>query len=92
MSALRAALTIPREKLEKFQTAAHIGGVVAAVLGIVSALLPWSYAHEPLDDVAYGGAPSPLQYNYIGFAVIAAVVFAAPLVFRKPGKVRDWVA
>jgi len=92
MSALHAALTIPRENLEKFQSAAHIGGVVAAVLGIVSALLPWSYAHEPLDDVAYGGAPSPLQYNYIGLAVIAALLFAAPLVFRKPGKVRDWVA
>ena len=32
MSRLTTALTIPREKLEKFQTAAHIGGVVAAVL------------------------------------------------------------
>jgi len=92
MSVLRAALTIPREKLEKFQSAAHIGGVFSAVLGIVSALLPWSYAHEALDDVTYGGAPSPLQYNYIGLAVIAAVLFAAPLVLRKPGKVRDWVA
>jgi len=92
MSRLTTALTIPREKLEKFQTAAHIGGVVAAVLGIVSVLVPWSYAHEPLDDVAYGGAPSPLQFNYLGLTVIALVLFAAPLVFRKPSKVRDWVA
>src|SRR5665811_93586 len=92
MISLTSALTIPREKLEKFQNAAHIGGVVSAVLGVVSALLPWSYAHEALDDVTYGGAPSPLQYNYIGLAVIAAVLFAAPLVLRKPGKVRDWVA
>ena len=92
MSRFTSALTIPAEKLEKFQTAAHIGGIVAAALGIVSVLLPWSYAHEALDDVTYSAAPSPLQYNYIGLAVIAVVLFAAPLVLRKPGKARDWVA
>lgn len=92
MNALTNALTVPRERLERVQTAAHIGGAASAVLGIVSALLPWSYAHEPLDDVAYAGAPSPLQFNYIAFAVISAILFAAPLVLRKPGKARDWVA
>ncbi len=92
MSRLTSALTVPREKLEKLQTPAHIGGTVAAVLSIVSVLLPWSYSHVALDDVAYAAAPSPLQFNYLGLVLLAAVLFAAPLVFRKPGKVRDWVA
>jgi branched-chain amino acid transport system permease protein len=92
MSKLTDALTIPREKLTTLQTPAHIAGVVAAVLGIVSVLMPWSYSKVPLDDVSYAGAPSPLQLNYIGLAILAVVLFAAPLVFRKPGKVRDMVA
>ena len=42
MNRLRSALTIPREKLSGLQTPAHIAGVVAAVLGIVSLLFSWT--------------------------------------------------
>lgn len=92
MSRIIDALTVPREKLSTLQTPAHIAGIVAAVLGVVSVFLPWSYSKVPLDDVTYAGAPSALQYNYVIFAVVVGLLFAAPLVFRKPGKVRDMVA
>ncbi len=84
--------TTSANRLARYQTSAHIAGVVAAVLGIVSVLLPWSYAHEPLDDVAYYGAPSPLQYNYLGLMVIVLVMFGAPLALRRKGKFRDRIA
>ena len=92
MISLRNALTIPREKLTGLQTPAHIVGIAAAVLGIVSLLFSWSYAPVALDNVTYAGAPSPLQYNYLGLAILVGVLFAGRLVFRKPGKVRDMVA
>jgi branched-chain amino acid transport system permease protein len=92
MIKLPAALTVPREKLSSFQTPAHIAGAVAAVLGILSVLFPWSYSKVPLDDVSYAGAPSALQFNYIALAILVAVLFAAPLVVRRPGKLRDMVA
>jgi branched-chain amino acid transport system permease protein len=78
--------------LARYQSPAHIAGIAAAVLGVVSVLLPWSYAHEPLDDVAYAGAPSPLQYNYLGLMVIVAVMFGMPLVLRKRTRFRDRIA
>jgi branched-chain amino acid transport system permease protein len=78
--------------LARYQSPAHIAGIAAAVLGVVSVLLPWSYAHEPLDDVAYAGAPSPLQYNYLGLMVIVAVLFGMPLVLGKRRKFRDRIA
>lgn len=92
MISLKKALSIPADKLERFQRAAHIGGILAAVLAIVSIFLPWAYTQVALDDVTYAGAPSPLQVNYIAYAIFTAILFAAPLVFRKPGKLRDWVA
>ncbi|MHB1008394.1 MAG: branched-chain amino acid ABC transporter permease [Propionibacteriaceae bacterium] len=84
--------TTSASRLAKYQTPAHIAGVAAAVLGVVSVLLPWSYAHEPLDDVAYVGAPSPLQYNYLGLVVLVAVMFGIPLVLRKGRKLRERIA
>lgn len=92
MRSFLSALTIPREKLTKLQLPAHVAGVVAAVLGIVSLFLPWSYSKLALDNVTYAGAPSALQYNYLGLTILVAVLFAAPLVFRRPGAVRDMVA
>ncbi len=86
------SLSIPREKLAAFQLPAHIAGTVAALLGIASLVFPWSYSHVALDDVAYAGAPSALQFNYLGLAIFVAVLFAVPLVVRKPGKLRDAVA
>lgn len=47
----------------------RIVGLVGGLIFAVSAFFPWAYGHEALDDMAYFGSPSPLQW----FAVVMAL-------------------
>ncbi len=63
-------------------------GIVGALAMIASIFLTWAYGHEALDDMAYPGAPSPLQLFFGLLALLVLALLAIPLV-GKP-KLGRW--
>ncbi len=74
---------IPDQAKLRFRYPARAVGIAGAVMMIVSILLKWSYGHEALDDMAFNGAPSPLQLFFVALPVVALLLLSIPLVGKK---------
>jgi branched-chain amino acid transport system permease protein len=67
----------------RFRYPARAVGIAGALTMIASVFLPWAYGHEALDDVAFFGAPSPLQSFFLILPVLAVALLAVPLIGKQ---------
>lgn len=67
------------EPTQSLQAPARYAGIGGGVLAAVSVFLPWSYDPKALDNMAFWGAPSPLQFHFLALAILVTLCFAVPL-------------
>lgn len=80
------------EQQERLQGPGRILAMVGAVVIIASALLPWSYGANVLDNVTYMFGPSPLQFAYLALGVLVlAFVILSRLPLRGPFRRIGWI-
>jgi branched-chain amino acid transport system permease protein len=82
------SIPISEELRARLRVPARFAGLVGSLVMAGSVLLPWSYSHDALDDMAFTGAPSPLQVNFAILAVLAAALFGVPFLGRE--RLKRW--
>ncbi len=71
---------IPDQVKIRFRFVARAAGIAGALVMAASVFMSWSYGHQALDDMAYWGSPSPLQFFFLAFPAILLALLAIPLV------------
>ena len=82
------AIPLSDDQRARFRVPARIAGITGSVVMTASVLLAWSYDHDALDDMAFWGAPSPLQINFAVLAILSAAIFAVPFLGRA--RLKRW--
>lgn len=81
-------LPFPDDRLQAWQTPARTAGVVGSLAMAGSAMMPWAYPRQALDNMTYWADPSPLQWHFFAIGLLAAALFAIP--FLGVGRLRRW--
>lgn len=73
-------MIIPDEVKIRLRYPARAVGITGGLVMVAAVFMPWAYAHEAVDDMAYWGSPSPLQLFFGLQALLLLALLAVPLV------------